>query len=108
MSEISLTAKQQFWFEHLKACAASGQSMRDYAEHHELDITAFYGWKARLRDKGLIEGTREARPRLFRKASVTGVALHRCRVMLPTGLALEFDAGAEPAWVADLVRALSQ
>lgn len=106
MTDLSLTAKQQFWFDHLKACAAAGQSMRDYAEHHGLDITAFYGWKAQLRRKGLIQPAGQARQPLFKKASVTGAARYRCRVVLPAGLALEFDVGSEPAWVAELVRAL--
>lgn len=48
MTDLSLTAKQQFWFDHLKACAAAGQSMRDYANQQGVDITAFYNWGSSL------------------------------------------------------------
>lgn len=106
-SELPLTDKQRFWLDHLKACEASGQSMRQYANSHELDVTAFYNWKATLRRKGVI-GNRPAKSGLFRKAHVVnGRTLGRCRVVLPTGLALEFDSSAEPVWVAQLVRALA-
>ena len=106
-SNDSLTEKQRFWLEHLKACEQSGQLMRQYAKAHELKATAFYNWKSVLRRKGVL-GERPAESRLFRKAQVVdGRALGRCRVVLPTGLALEFDNSAEPAWVAELVRALA-
>ena len=105
-TEIPLTDKQRFWLEHIKACEQSGQSMSQYAKAQELNVTAFYNWKATLRRKGVL-GERSAQPRMFRKAHlVDGRALGRCRVVLPTGLTLEFDNSTEPAWVAELVRAL--
>ena len=107
LPEVTLTEKQRFWLEHLKACDQSGQSMRQYAQANELEVATLYSWKATLRRKGVI-GERPAQPQLFRKAHVVdGRGLGRCRVVLPTGLTLEFDSGAEPTWVAELVRALA-
>ncbi len=107
LTEISLTDKQRFWLDHLRACERSGQSMSQYAKAHELNVTAFYNWKATLRRKGVL-GEAPAASRLFRKAHVVdGRALGRCRVVLPTGLTLEFDNSTEPSWVAELVRALA-
>ncbi len=106
-TEISLTDKQRVWLDHIRACEQSGQSMRQYAKAHELNVTAFYNWKSTLRRKGVL-GDNPARPRLFQKARVVdGRGLGRCRVVLPTGVALEFDNSTEPAWVAELVRALA-
>lgn len=106
-AETPLTDKQRYWLDQLKACEASGQSMRQYANSHELNVTAFYNWKATLRRKGVLVN-RPAESRLFRKAQVVdGRTLGRCRLVLSTGLTLEFDSSAEPAWVAELVRALA-
>jgi hypothetical protein len=107
-NEHSLTEKQRFWLEQVKACNESGQSMRDYAEEHELDLGAFYSAKSVLRQKGIIEGTAPGKQPLFPKARLSeGRSLGRCRLVLPAGAALEFDAGTDPTWVAQLVRSLS-
>lgn len=106
-TDISLTEKQRFWLEHVKACNESGQSMRAYARACDLNGTAFYNWKSILRRKGVL-GESPMEPRLFRKATVVeGRTLGHCRLVLPTGLTLEFDSSAEPDWVAELVRALA-
>ena len=103
---IPLTPKQQFWFEHLRACDRSGQTMKDYAQRHGLSISAFYVWKKTLRSKGVLGTALPAAPSLFQK-----VALHdrpcTLRLVLPTGLTLQIDTGTDPHWVAQLVGALS-
>jgi transposase len=103
---IPLSAKQLFWFEHLRACERSGQSMKDYAQHHGLTISTFYAWKKTLRRKGVLDTPLPVTPQLFQK-----VALHHqsgnIRLVLPTGLTLGIDAGTDPQWDAQLVRALS-
>ena len=48
MNEQQLTAKQQFWLEHVDRCTESGQSMRAYAEAHNLSVQSFYSWKSQL------------------------------------------------------------
>jgi hypothetical protein len=105
--EHSLTDKQRFWLEHVKACNESDQSMREYAEARELDLAAFYSAKSVLRQKGIIEGKASDKQPLFTKARLSeGRSLGRCRLVLPTGAVLELDAGTDPAWVAQLVRSL--
>ena len=49
VKESSLTARQQFWVEHLRACAARGQSLSVYAAEKDLSIGALYEVKSRLR-----------------------------------------------------------
>ena len=49
VKESSLTARQQFWVEHLRACAARGQSLSVYAAEKGLSIGALYEVKSRLR-----------------------------------------------------------
>jgi len=100
-----LTEKQQYWLDHVQACDRAGLSMRSYAEANGLSLTALYSWKATLRRKGALDA---AKPRLFQRATVVGGRTSGdCRLVLPSGLALEVGAGTEPEWVAELVRALS-
>jgi transposase-like protein len=101
-----LTLKQQFWFEHLRACERSGQTMKDYAQHHDLSIGAFYAWKKTLRRKGVLGTSLPAAPSLFQKVALQN-SPGTLRLVLPTGLTLEIDAGTDPHWVAQLVGALS-
>lgn len=104
--DISLTEKQTFWLEHVKACAASGKLMRAYAQANELSVSAFYSWKKILRRKGVIGDPQLDETPLFRKAVVSDYRTERCRVLLPSGLVLEFDGGTDPLWVGALLRAL--
>ncbi|MFA5530641.1 MAG: hypothetical protein WDA11_08230 [Thiohalomonadaceae bacterium] len=101
-----LTEKQQYWLGHVQACDRAGLTMRSYAEANGLSLAALYSWKATLRRKGALDEA--AKPRLFQRATVVGGrASGQCRVVLPSGLALEVTCGTEPTWVAELVRALS-
>lgn len=54
MNEQPLTAKQQFWLEHVERCAESGRSMREYAKAHDLNVQSFYSWKAQLAKRSRI------------------------------------------------------
>jgi hypothetical protein len=103
---IPLTTKQQFWFDHLRTCERSGQTMKDYAQHHGLSISAFYAWKKTLRRKGVLGTAPPAAPSLFQKVALQN-SPGTLRLVLPTGLTLEIDAGTDPHWVAQLVGALS-
>ena len=102
----TLTKKQQFWLDHVRACDQSDQSMRAYARANGLKVAEFYSWKAVLRRKGVVGEDKPAA--VFRKADIVDDRYPgHCRVMLPSGVALEVEAGTEPAWVAGLVAALS-
>ena len=50
-----LTAKQQFWFDHISAAQRNGQSLSDYAAIHQLNLKALYNWRWTFskRDKSL-------------------------------------------------------
>jgi transposase-like protein len=103
---IPLTLKQQFWLEHLRACERSGQTMKDYAQHHDLSIGTFYAWKKTLRRKGALGTYLSAAPSLFQKVALQNHS-GALRLVLPTGLSLEIAAGTDPRWVAQLIGALS-
>jgi hypothetical protein len=105
----SLSEKQRVWLRHVRACAVAGISMRAYAAKHGLRVQAFYAAKAELRRSGVLDGARaHTEPPRFAKAQVVeACAIGRCRIVLPSGLTVELDAGTDPAWVAQLVGALA-
>ena len=65
MDDRELTDMQRNWLTHVEACAASGGSMKAYAEEHGLDLQSFYLWKGRLKKLRLVAGRPDqAAPRL--------------------------------------------
>ena len=40
-----LTAKQQYWFDHITAAQRNSQSLSNYAAQHNLNIKALYNWR---------------------------------------------------------------
>lgn len=50
---VQLTALQQFWFDHLRGCAAQGKTLSTYAAEQGLSISAFQQAKSRLPQRGL-------------------------------------------------------
>lgn len=88
----SLTERQQSYLDHSRQCAASGLSLKDYAQQHGLNVAAFYEARKRLRRKGLI-GAQDMAVH-FARAEVCEVpAPVLCRVCFPAGYVVEI-AGA--------------
>lgn len=104
----TLTEKQRSWLAHVQACREADTTMRAYATEQGLDVKAFYSAKALLRRKGILEPkARREKPRFAKAQVVDGRGVGRCRIVLPSGLALEIGDGTDPAWVAELVDALA-
>jgi hypothetical protein len=89
-----LTEAQRHWLMRLRACEASGQSMKEYATGEGIDVQALYAWKKALVKKGVLPRTRRAR---FQRAQVAGpVGGSEWRIQLPNGVSVAF-AGAVDA-----------
>ena len=54
MAGRGLTEKQRIWLKHVDDCAASGVSMRAYADRHGLNVQRFYVWKSQLKQLGVL------------------------------------------------------
>ncbi len=84
-----LNTHEQIWLDHLKRCRRERQSLADYARTHDLKITRFYAWKARLEARGLWTGKEP--PVSFLPVSVLDTPAAGVRLKLPNGVALEFN-----------------
>ena len=85
-TDPTLTDRQRFWLEHLRACGDG--SLKAYAEAHELDLRALYDAKARLKRKGALSSLA---PRLVRAERVRGenATAGYCRVHLRNGAVVD-------------------
>ena len=83
MNDQQLTVKQQFWLEHVERCAESGQSMREYAKAHDLNVQSFYSWKGQL----------AKRHRTVSPASATFTEVHVRATTLPATIQIRFPNG---------------
>lgn len=90
-SPSTLTERQRFWLEHLRACGS--RSLKGYAEEHGLSISALYETKSRLKRKGLLGAAPTRFVRVQRDAP-PGVAAV-CRIHLPNGALVEVACDAE-------------
>ena len=90
-----LTARQREWLGHLRACRASGQTLRGYARRHGFSEHALYqaakvlrgcgAWQTPARRMG-----RPARASFVRLQAPVGVTQSPlCRIRLPNGVLLE-------------------
>ena len=108
MADLGLTSTQQFWLEHVEACAAAGVSMKSYAERHGLNLQSFYCWKGQLKKRGLLAPT----PASSDTNAMLPVAFlaspgprPSARVSLANGITIEVPSGVSPEALVRLIGA---
>jgi len=92
----TLTERQRYWLEQVRACEASGKTVAEYAVEQGISAQALYAGKKLLVRKGVLPRTRPLR---FQRVQVAGVAVGaEWRIQLPNGVSVfcsgEVDAGA--------------
>lgn len=91
--ESTLTERQQYWLNHIRACEASGKSIADYAVEHEISAKTMYAGKKMLVKKGILPRTRSNR---FQRAQISSIAVnHDWRIQLPNGVSVVFSGAVE-------------
>ena len=88
---LSLTDRQRFWLDHLRACGSG--SLKAYAEKHSLELGTLYEAKSRLKRKGALEATatRFAREQCEAPSAPPSV----CRIHLCNGTVVEVACAPE-------------
>jgi hypothetical protein len=122
MAGRGLTEKQRIWLKHVDDCAASGVSMRAYADRHGLDVQRFYVWKSQLKQLGVLAHDR-AKPNdidqlpqpalspLIRAQVVSRPSVEdqrqstmcAARVTLANGITIEIPPGVAPEALGRLI-----
>lgn len=88
MTKNKQAERQQFWLEHVHACAASGQTSKAYAAQHGLNVQSLYAARKRLNVEGG-GGRGIAKPQRFVRVETTPSVGTLCRVQLPNGATVE-------------------
>jgi len=83
----NLTAKERFWYEHIRAAQQSDQTLVQYAHNHSLKVTTFYNYRSVLRKKGVLESVPV---KSFIQARVAQeAALLQAMLILPAGIRVQ-------------------
>ena len=99
MSKVAgatLTERQRYWLEQVRACEASGKTVAEYASEQGISAQALYAGKKLLVRKGVLPRTRPLR---FQRVQIAGVpAGNEWRIQLPNGVTVScsgaVDAGS--------------
>jgi hypothetical protein len=93
----ALTPRQQFWLEHLRACAEQGLSLKAYAQANDLAPGALYAAKSALKRRGALASAPMPSAPTFVPVRIARAEVV-FRVSLPNGVVVEVpehaDAGA--------------
>lgn len=84
-TEDSLSDQQREWLEAIRACSASGKTMKAFAESKGLSLQDFYAWKKTFVQKWILPRTRGTG---FQRVQVVEAepAGVECRLLLPNGV----------------------
>ena len=88
-----LTAKQQYWFDHIAAAQRNSQSLSEYATKHNLNIKALYNWRWTFSKR--IENTvpiNTAFVKMLPPAPLSTTREESAVVVLPNGIRLQLSA----------------
>jgi hypothetical protein len=92
----TLTERQHYWLEQVRACEASGKTVAEYAAEQGFSAQAMYAGKKLLVRKGVLPRTRPLR---FQRVQIAGVPVgNEWRIQLPNGVTVScsgaVDAGS--------------
>jgi len=97
-AEATLTERQRYWLEQIRACEASGKTIAAYAVEHEVSAQAMYAGKQMLVRKGILPRTRPGR---FQRVQMCGIpAGGDWRIQLPNGVSVAFAGEVEASALA--------
>jgi hypothetical protein len=97
----ALTRTQQGWLKQIRACEASGKTLRAYAAAQGLEVRTLYAWKKTLVKKGALPRTRPAR--FQRVEVVTAPSAGDWRIQLPNGVTVGFSGAVDAVSLATVL-----
>ena len=111
MDAKSLTARQQYWLNHLTAAAASDSTLVDYAKTHQLTPKHLYQWKTRLVDLGHLGSTGAVKKPAFVRVAAPRSSTHsnaKASLVMPNGIRLELQGALDRGLIRELIAAAGE
>lgn len=107
MSDVTITERQQYWLDHIRAAAAFDGTLAEYARSAGLTPKELYSWKGILRRRELLDqpaaSSASGFVRVIAPAPPSGVSL-----VLPNGVRLDCHGELGPEQLEALVLAASR
>ncbi len=109
-SPIILTERQKFWLGHFRSCEADGNSHRDYARQHGLNINSFRSMGRRLVRLGVIQSQPKKIGPIFKKIPVQSRAnnFSEIRLCFPSGVCVELSTHFNEATLPIFLQTVAQ
>ncbi len=109
MTAKSITERQQYWLDHLKAAEAQSLTLVSYAKANDLKVKDLYQWKTSLTKRGF--WMTSTPPKSSKSSGFVAVKAKPssavCSLVLPNGIRLEFQGELSAALLKDLVSSAS-
>jgi len=87
-----LTRKQSLWLSRIQAAQASGLSLAQYAEQHNLPLKQIYAWRATFKKMGIADFSQNPAPAFVRIDTKADAILDiKIRILLPNGVQLSVN-----------------
>jgi hypothetical protein len=93
----SLTERQQYWLNHIRACDAAGQTSIDYAREHGINVKTLYSARKALAEKGTLPRPQHSRFQKAQLASSPRPVDGQWHVQLPSGAVVAFSGKVDAA-----------
>lgn len=103
MTDKTITERQQYWLDHLKAAEVFGSSLARYAAANDLKVKDLYQWKSSLTKRGLWSPPNSSFVSVKAKPSSTVFSM-----VLPNGIRLEFQGALSVGLIKTMVDSASQ
>ncbi len=111
MGSKPLTARQQYWLDHLTAAAASDGTLVDYAKTHQLTPKHLYQWKTRLIDLGHLGSARTLKKAAFVRVAAprsSTITHSKASLVMPNGIRLEWQGTLDGGFIRELIAAAGE
>ena len=106
MSETTITERQQYWLDHIRAANRFEGTLVEYAKGEGLKVKDLYQWKTLLARRGVI-ARKGDKPKAFVAVRET-VTASKATLVLPNGSRIELSGGIDAETVKSLVTAASE
>jgi transposase-like protein len=100
------TKTAQRWFEHVRRCEASGQSVQDYARAHGLSAASLYAYRSRA--KRAVKTAASTTPAFIPVRVTPQPASVGLRVTFANGVRVELAPPSDAHSLAQLLRLVQQ
>ena len=105
MAESTITRRQQYWLDHIKAADASDGTLVEYAKAQGMKVKVLYQWKTVLARRGLLAAKKSV-PAFV--AVQSSKRLANCRIVLLNGTQVHFEGELAAATIREILTSVSR